>query len=178
MGFMDDYGLDATQIQAPGRAIAKEGRYLFEIGDAVVRKGTKNKPKDVFLLITYQLTDADDNPAPAAEERFWMKRDGRYDDTCKQSMGYLNFFLQRAGFEGVSDPEFTPDALVGLRGKLRIEQNKVGDRTYANAKEVEFLERDDDEDNSFAAEPAKAEPKKRAAKEPVTSPAADSPWEE
>lgn len=181
MGFLDDYNIDKATITAPGRALAKEGRYLFEIGDAVVRKGTKTKPKDVFLLITYQLTDSSDNPAPAVEDRFWMKRDGKYDGTCKQSLGYLDGWLKRAGFEGgLEDDEFTsPDVLVGLRGKLRVEQSKSGDRTYANARDVTFLEADDDEDNDFDEEPAAAPVKAtRTRKGAATSPVADSPWEE
>jgi hypothetical protein len=144
----------------------------------------------VFLLITYQLSDASGEPQNPAEERFWMKRNGVYDDTCKQSMGYLDFFLKRAGFPGgLEDPEFTPDNLVGLKGKLKIEHNKKGDDVFANPREVEFFDAaaDDDEANTFVddvpddvAAEVKA-PRRRpaaAAKEPVASPAADSPWAE
>lgn len=199
MGFLDDYGVSGETVTAPTRKLAKEGRYYFEIGDAVLRKGTRNAPKDVFVLFTYQLTDADDEPAGSVDEKFWVRRNGVYDDTCKQSMGYLDRRLKDAGFElGVDDPEYTNDNVIGLRGKLRVEHSTGRDnRIFANPRDVEFILSDDDDEpvsdepsdyddndprqdkaaaNKAAKEPAAPARAARTSRAAKPSPAADNPW--
>ncbi len=199
MGFLEQYGVDTSEKIEPGRKLAPAGHHYFEIGDSVVKKGTKNKPKDVFQVIEYQLSDADGNPTGSVDERFTLLDGGVYNDRAKQSVGMLDMQLKRLGFEGgVDDPEFTADNLVGIRGKLEGVHNVSGDRVYANVRNVQVIEDDDADDNVYAdnrtetakaadkdagadpdEQPAEEKPARRraaAARAPRQSSAAENPW--
>lgn len=156
MGFLDDFGIKSDDVTAPiyERKLPAAGHHLFEIGDAAVRKGTKNKPQDIMFLIEYQLSDADGDPTGSSSEWFTMKQNGEVTEYCSQQLGYLDLRAKNLGFkDGLNDPEFSAENIIGIRGKLEIVHNKGkganSDRTYANVKNVTEFE--DDE------EPVKAE---------------------
>lgn len=182
--FLAEYGIDENQIQEAGFKLPPEGRARFEIGDAKVQKGTKNKPGEQAFIITYQLSDADGDPLGKAEDRYVMKQDGKVTPRAQESLGYLDMRLKQLGFvNGLRDEDFTgPDALVGIRGSLRVEHTTNGERKFANVRDVEVEEgsgHEDDADNQFAddvpddiAAPTKARAKRsRAAAKPKEEPA-------
>lgn len=165
MGFLDDYGIGSDDIQEPTfeRKLPAAGTHLFEVGDAVVKKGTKNKPTDVNFLITYQLFDADGDPTGSAEEWFLMKENGQVTDRVKDKLGWLNVRAKSLGFSGIEDPEFSADNCIGIKGRLEVVHNKSGDRTFANVKNVKAdADTSDDDSNEFAV--TAAAPKASAAK--------------
>lgn len=182
MGFLDDLGIKQEQIQEAGFKLPPEGRHRFVIGDSKVQKGTKNKPGELAYIISYQLSDADGEPTGKTDERWVMKQDGKVTPRAQESLGYAELRLKQLGFAGgFSDPEFSVDAPVGIRGTLEIIHQTQGDRKFANVRNVEVDDNDaseDDESNEFAEEPAEEAPAKpkrgRPAKQPVDNPAADN----
>lgn len=182
MGFLEEYGIKEDEIQEAGFKLPPTGRARFEIGDAKVQKGTKNKPGEQGFIVTYQLSDFDGEPIGKADERWVMKQDGKVTPRAAQSLGFLDLRIKQLGFiGGLNDPEFTgPDALVGIRGTLEVIHNTQGDRKFANVRNVEVDENDAEEsdDNEFAepvpediAAPTKAQTRRKAPAKPKDEPA-------
>lgn len=180
MSFLDQYGITEDQIkEASGYKLAPLGHHRFEIGDAKVQKGTKNRPKDLAFIIEYQLSDFDGNPTGSVRDRFLMKENGVVTDKASTSLGWFERRLRDLGFEGGSaDPDFNgPDDLVGLRGTLEVTHQTSGDRVFDNVRNVEVDKRttEDSSANEYADEPEeRPAPKRRKKREPVPSPAAEN----
>lgn len=181
--FLDEYGIKAEDIKEAGYKLPPVGVHNFEIGDAKVQKGTKNKPGETAFIIVYQLSDADGEPVGKADERRVIKEDGKVTAKAQGELGWLDRRLKDLGFEGgLQDPEFSPDALVGIKGTLEIKHNTSGDRKFANVYNVEVdSARDAESDDNEFAEPVPediAAPTKRQARtrrpaaEPAENPAA------
>lgn len=170
MGFLDEYGFGEDDVKTPTfeRKLPAAGTHNFEIGEAVVKKGTKNQPNNVSALITYQLSDADGDPTGAAEEWFLMREDGKVTERVQEKLGWLDLRAKSLGFEGgINDPEFSMDNLIGLTGRIEIVHNKSGERTFANVRNVTVDTPDSGaDDNEFAAAPAPKAKKSKAEAKP------------
>lgn len=187
--FLAEYGIKKEQIQEAGFKLPPVGRHNFVVGDAKVQKGTKNRPDETALVITYQLSNADGEPTGKAEDRYLMKVKGEVTPRCEESLGYAEERLKHLGFTGgFADPDFTgPDALVGIRGRLTIEHNNGkgsnADRKFANVRgvEVDGGGHEDDTDNVYADDvpetveaPTKRQARGRKPKEAAENPAAEN----
>lgn len=186
MGFLDDLGVSRDQVVDPGRKLAPEGKWEFEIGAAKRQKGTKNRPQEEAVIFTYQLSDADGDPKGSVEERWVVKEGGKVTQLVLEKLGFLDLRLKTLGFEGgIEDPEFTSvDDVVGIRGTLEIVHKVSGDRKFANVRNVEAFggAAEEDDSNEFAdpvpediAAPTKAQAaRKPRGKQAQESPAADN----
>jgi hypothetical protein len=182
--FLDEYGIKAEDIKEAGFKLPPVGVHNFEIGDAKVQKGTKNKPGETAFIIVYQLSDADGESVGSTDERRVIKQDGKVTAKAQSELGWLDRRLKDLGFlGGLRDPEFTgPDSVVGIKGTLEIKHNTSGDRKFANVYNVDVdSTRDAEADaNEFAedvpediAAPTKRQSRaKKPAAEPAENPAA------
>ena len=182
--FLDEYGIAEDQIKEAGFRLPNVGRHNFVVGDAKVQKGTKNKPGELAFIITYQLSDADGESTGKADERRVMKENNKVTEKAERDLSWLDRRIKDLGFPGgLKDPEFSPDALVGIRGTLEIVHNTQGDRKFANVQNVEVADASsdgEDESNQFAEDvpedidaPTKAQARRgRAPKAPAENPAA------
>lgn len=161
MGIFDDYGVDPDEIKEASFD-TPDGTYRFEISEAEILDGTKNKPDTTFFIIDYQLEDEDGDAAGSTREWFTMAEDGDSETKrAAQSMGFLKTRLKSLGVTDLKN--FDGSEILGLTGVLQLRStpgkgaNKG--RTYQNVRSVTL-------DEAEAPAPKKA-PAKRPAKRPA-----------
>ncbi len=157
MGIFDDYNINPDEIKESNFDIP-DGTYRFEISEAEILDGTKNKPDTTFFIIDYQLEDEDGDTAGSTREFFTMAEDGESDTKPVQTS--MSFFKSRLKSLNVTDlSSFDGSEILGLTGVLQLRSTPGKgvhkDKMFQNIKSVRLDEKEEPEEAPVKKAPAK-----------------------
>lgn len=169
MGLFDDYDIDMDEVEAAGGFDFKDGIYEFEVAEALLQQGSKNKPDVTFFIIKYDLDEAG---------VYWewftvaVDRDAEHPD-AKRGLGYLKGRLQDLGFQAAELNDIEPEDVEGITGTLKLVttqgKGKNAGNSYQNVRDVKVGEVADEPEDEPEEAPA---PRRRTAK-PAAEPEED-----
>ena len=164
MGLFDDFDIDMDEVEEAGGFSFEDGNYDFEIAEALMQNGTKNKPDTTFFIIKYALNDGE---AGTYWEWFTAAVDGSSEHAdAKRSLGYLKSRLMDLGFKASELNDIDGEDLEGITGTLQLlttsGKGKNAANKYQNVRNVKVGEAEAEEEA-----PVKAGPKRRRATKPV-----------
>ena len=136
MGLFDDFDIDMDEVKATGGFGFDDGFYEFEISEALVQNGTKNRPDNTNFIIKYDMDEAG-----TYWEWFTIAVDGDPEHpTAKRSLGFLKNRLLDLGFEAAALNDIEPEDLEGIQGTLELKttsgKGKNAGNTYQNIRNV------------------------------------------
>lgn len=155
MSIFDTLGVNWDEIEKGGFTTPPDGFYTFEISEADLRRGTKNKPDDLFYVIDFGLAEAG-----SKQEWFTVAENGELTERARKSLGFLK---SRLADLGVDDSDFDPETtdLSGVTGTLEL----VTRNGYQNIRNVTADEVEDEEESDTDAQIKARVQAKRAARE-------------
>lgn len=161
MGLFDDFDIDMDDVKAAGGFDFEDGFYEWEISEALVQNGTKNKPDTTFFIIKYNLDEAG-----TYWEWFTLAEDGDHSTVAaKRSLGYLKARLLDLGIEAASLNTVDPEDLEGVTGSFRLVTTKTAKGTFQNIRNFKASAVEDEEEElEEAAVKARVAAKKAPAK--------------
>lgn len=143
MGLFDDFDIDMDEVKAATGVIEfEDGHYDFEVSEALVQNGSKNKPDNTYFIIKYDLNDGE---AGTYWEWFTIAVDGSSEAAdAKRSLGYLKARLTDLGIPASEHNTIEGEDLEGIVGTLELKttsgKGKNAGNQYQNLRNVKVAD--------------------------------------
>lgn len=116
MSILSEFGIDATEIEAPSYDL-EDGIYDFEVGNVYVKNGSKQHPDRSWIIMEYLVGDT----GVRKSELFELPKDPQnMTDKEIQRLGYYVSRLMDLGVPREKVNDVDGEDLIGLRGTLTL----------------------------------------------------------